>query len=567
MKITPPKRHFLPQELKIEGWDNLKPFYEDLAHREVNNSSEMEQWVLDMSELEAVVSEDAGRRYINMSIDTSDETTLKAYTDFLQNIQPNIAPFEHAFSQKYLKLKEKFPVQIDGIKILERGIEKSIEMYREENIPLISKNSEESQKFGAIAGQQTIELDGETLTMQQAAVHLKSKYRSHREKVYRLSAARRLEDKESLHELLDTLIEIRQNIASNADYKNYRDYKFDALGRFDYNAEDCFSFHASIEKHIVPVIKEFHKERSAAMGIEELRPWDMEVDPNGNEPLKPFKGTDELIDKSISLFKHIDSFCGDCLQTMKEMKHLDLASKKGKMPGGYNYPLYEIGVPFIFMNAVGSQRDLVTMIHEGGHAVHSFLSRDLKLTGFKSLPSEIAELASMGMELISMEHWDLIYSDKQELKRAKREQLQKILMVLPWVASIDAFQHYIYTTEHSHEEREQEWVNIRERFGTGIVNFDGFEENSRLAWQSQLHIYEVPFYYIEYAMAQLGAIALWKNYKDNPSKTLEQYKAALSLGYTKSIPEVYKAAGIKFDFSDDYIKELLDFVKQELKSL
>jgi oligoendopeptidase F len=567
MKIAPPKRHFLPQELKIKGWNSLKPFYEDLAHREVNSTSEMEQWVLDLSELEAVVSEDAGWRYINMSIDATDETKLKAYTDFLQNIQPNIAPFEHEFSLKYLKLKEKFPVQIDGIHILERGIQKSIEMYREENIPLISKNSEESQKFGAIAGQQSIKLAGETLTMQQAAVHLKNKDRSHREKVYRLSAARRLEDKESLHKLLDTLIEIRQKIAKNADYKNYRDYKFDALGRFDYKAEDCFSFHDSIEKHIVPVIKEFHKERAAAMALEELRPWDMEVDPNGNEPLKPFEGTDELVNKSIDLFKHIDSYCGDCLETMKEMKHLDLASKPGKMPGGYNYPLYEIGVPFIFMNAVGSQRDLVTMIHEGGHAVHSFLSRDLKLTGFKSLPSEIAELASMGMELISMEHWDLIYSDEQELKRAKKEQLQKILMVLPWVASIDSFQHFIYTKEHSHEDREQAWVNIRERFGTGVVKFDGFEENSRLAWQAQLHIYEVPFYYIEYAMAQLGAIALWKNYKDNPSKTLEQYKAALSLGYTKSIPEVYKEAGIKFDFSDGYVKELLDFVKGELERL
>lgn len=567
MKIAIPTRHFLPQNLKINSWKELEPFYEDLKSRKVSSQNEMEKWVQDMSELEAVVSENAAWRYIRMSIDATDENKLKDYTDFLQNIQPHIAPYEHAFSLKYLDLKKDFPVEIEGISILERGIQKSIEMYREENIPLISKNSEESQKFGAIAGQQSIRYDGKTLTMQQAAVYQKRQEREVRETVYRLTSARKLEDKQKLHELLDTLIEIRQEIAKNAGYTNYRDYKFDALGRFDYNAQDCFDFHKSIEKHIVPVIKEFHKERLQDLSYKELRPWDMDVDPKGNEPLKPFDNTDELIQKTIDLFQVIDPFCGDCLRTMREMEHLDLASKSGKMPGGYNYPLYEIGVPFIFMNAVGTQRDLVTMIHEGGHAVHSFLSRDLSLTGFKSLPSEIAELASMGMELISMEHWNLIYANENDLKRAKKEQLQKILMVLPWVASIDAFQHFLYTQKHSHTERESAWNEIRKRFGTGMVNYTGFEENTRVAWQAQLHIYEVPFYYIEYAMAQLGAIALWKNYKNNSKKTLQQYKAALSLGYTKSIPEVYEAAGIKFDFSDVYVKELLDFVREELELL
>jgi oligoendopeptidase F len=252
---------------------------------------------------------------------------------------------------------------------------------------------------------------------------------------------------------------------------------------------------------------------------------------------------------------------------MKEMKHLDLASKAGKSPGGYNYPLYEIGVPFIFMNSVGLHRDLITMVHEGGHAVHSFLSRDLPLTPFKSLTSEIAELASMSMELMSMEHWEDIYQGK-DLIKAKKEQLRGVLEVLPWIAIVDSFQHWLYENpKHTVAERHAEWNKINQRFSTGIVDWEGYEDYHKVTWQRQLHIFEVPFYYIEYGMAQLGAIAMWRNYVKNPSKTMEEYKAALALGYTKSIPDVYATGGVQFDFSADYVSELSDFVMKELEKL
>ena len=266
------------------------------------------------------------------------------------------------------------------------------------------------------------------------------------------------------------------------------------------------------------------------------------------------------------MFNNIDPYFSDCIDSMDQMGHLDLDSKKGKSPGGYNYPLYEIGVPFIFMNAVGSHRDLITMIHEGGHAIHSFLTRDLKLTSFKDVPSEVAELASMSMELLSIKNWDIFYSNKNDLNRAIREHLEDILKVLPWIAQIDAFQHWIYENpHHTSNERKQYWVKLCNRFGTGLTDWDGYEDVLYNSWQGQLHLFEVPFYYIEYGIAQLGAIGIWKNSKLDYNKAINDYKSALSLGYTKSIPEIYKTGGVSFDFSNKYIKELSDFVWSEIQ--
>ena len=363
------------------------------------------------------------------------------------------------------------------------------------------------------------------------------------------------------------MISLRQKIAQNAGFDNYRDYKFAAMGRFDYTPSDCYDFHSSIALEITPIINQIDLERKEKLGLESYKPWDSSVDAAGKEPLKPFYGGAELINKSIKCFYRLRPYFGECLEIMKAMKHLDLESKEGKAPGGFNYPLYETGVPFIYMNAVGSQRDLVTMVHEGGHAVHSFLSRDLDLCEFKSVPSEVAELASMAMELLSMEAWDEFYSDEEELKRAKREQMEKVLEGLPWIAAIDKFQQWIYTTDHTAEERRAEWANIMGLLGSSVVDWEGHEETYLNLWQKQLHLYEVPFYYIEYGMAQLGAIAMWRSYKQLGSTALDNYDAALKLGYTKSIGELYQTAGIEFNFSQEYVKELAEFVKTELASM
>ena len=504
-----------------------------------------------------------------MTCDTENEEIRNAFNDFIQNIEPKIAPLSDALNKKIVQNEYLTEVQQQtGYDIMIREIKKEIDLFREENIPVFTEMQTESQKYGQISGAMTITLDGKELTMQQAAVELQNTDREHREKVYNLISKRRLEDKEKLDNLFDKLIALRHKVATNTGFKNYRDYKFKAMGRFDYTAQDCFDMHDSIQYEVVPILNELAGKRKEQLKVDRLRPFDKAVDPEGKKPLKAFDSGNDLLEKSIVCFNRIDPYFGECLKKMDEMGHLDLVSRRGKAPGGYNYPLAESGVPFIFMNATSTLRDMVTLMHEGGHAVHAFLADPLELNDFKNTPSEVAELASMSMELISMDAWDEFFDDEEDLKRAKREHLEQLIETLPWVATIDKFQHWIYEhPEQSHEERKAAWNEIVNSFSDSVTDWEGLSLNKDYMWQKQLHLYEVPFYYIEYGMAQLGAVAVWKNYKEDRNKGLEGYKAALKLGYTKTLPEIYEAANIKFDFSRSYIKELMQFVKAEMESI
>ncbi len=561
-------RTFLPEALSIINWAQIETYFKDLNTRAIDSVEDLKKWMQDRSELEAVLEENMAWRYIKMNIDTTDPELQKSFQFFVQNISPNIAPYAHSLNTKLMNSKHLKDLDSAYYFIYLRDIKNAIHLYREENIPLFTELTNKAQKFGEISAQMTVQIDGKDQTLQQASVHLKSIDRDKRKAVFELINARRTEDQTSLDVLLDELIAKRQEVARNGNFENFRDYKFQAMGRFDYTKEDCFDFHSSIQKEIVPLVAEIHKERKTLLGVEELKPWDMQVDPNGNEPLKPFDGGEDLLDKCIVCFDQIRPYYGDCIRKMKAMGHLDLVSRKGKAPGGFMYPLYETGVPFIYMNAVGLLRDAVTMVHEGGHAIHSFYTKDMELTSFKSTPSEVAELASMSMELISMEHWNVFFKDEASWKRARKEQLQGVLATLPWVAMVDEFQHWLYeNSAHTHQARHDKWATISKRYGTGLVDWTSYEKYHKTAWQRQLHIYEVPFYYIEYGMAQLGAIAIWRNYKQNPEKALDDYDRALKLGYTKTIGEIYHTAGIKFNFSADYVKDLANFVKCELKLL
>jgi len=302
--------------------------------------------------------------------------------------------------------------------------------------------------------------------------------------------------------------------------------------------------------------------------LNELKPWDTGVDPLGREPLKPFDGGEDLLTKTLTCLTDTDPFFGACLQTMKERKLLDLESRKGKAPGGYNYPLAESNVPFIFMNASGNLRDVETLVHEAGHAVHSFLMAPLALNAFKNTPSEVAELASMSMELITMDAWNIYFNNEAETKRAQLEQLEGVITTLPWIATVDAFQHWVYVNpNHTREERATKWLELTKRFGSGMVDYGGFEDALKYSWHKQLHIFEIPFYYIEYGFAQLGAIGMWKLFSENKTNGIDLYKKALTKGYTVSIPEVFKTAGLSFNFSPEYVYQLFDFVNQNIQTL
>jgi len=560
-------RNFLPDKLKVTSWQVLEPFFTQLLEREIQSKSELEKWLKDRSELEAFVSEDLAWRYVRMTCDTTNKNLEEAYLFFVTEIEPKISPLSDKLNRKLVDCKFLNELDHDTYFIYLRSIKKEIEIFREENVPLYAEISTESQKYGSIIGSMSVEIEGKELTLQQAANYLKNPDRNKREEAFKKINEKRMAHANELDELFNKLISLRHKVAVNAGFANFRDYMFAAMGRFDYTPEDCFAFHDAIQKEVMPLVKDFTVKREKDLG-HTLRPWDMEVDTKNRAALEPFTSGADLLDKTVNCFRKVDEYFAWCIQTMDNMDRLDLESRKGKAPGGYNYPMAETSVPFIFMNAASSTRDVETMVHEGGHAVHSFLSKDLELSSFKSCPSEVAELASMSMELISYDGQDEFYKNKEDFNRAKEEHLEGIIKILPWIATIDKFQHWIYTNPtHTVDERKSYWIELSKEFGTGMVDWSGYENIQMYGWQKQLHMYEVPFYYIEYGMAQLGALAVWRNFNINKAKAIEQYKAALSLGYTKTIGEIYQTAGIEFNFSATYIKELMAFVKDELVKL
>ena len=564
-----PLRKFLTEDFGVTNWEDLKPYFDKLLERSINSPADLRLWFQDRSELESAISEDMGWRYIRMTCYTENKEFKARYEDFVQNIQPQIAPVSDELNRKAadsLFLKEL--EEVEGYAILIRNLKKDIELFRKENVPLYTEINMESQKYGQLSGAMTIDWKGQELTMQQASVLLLETDRSVREEVYRKMTARRLNDKEAFDEMYSKLIQLRNRVSLNAGFPNFRDYMFKSYGRFDYTPKDCFDFHDSISSEVVPLIEELTERRKEQLKLDVLRPWDKAVDVEGRSPLKAFEGGKDLTSKGIACFEKLDPFLGQCLKTMESMGHLDLESRRGKAPGGYNYPLAEIGIPFIFMNATSTMRDMTTLMHEGGHAVHNFLTKDLPLSDFKSPPMEVAELASMAMELLSMDHWDIFFSNPEDLRRAKQEQLEDIIETLPWVATIDKFQHWVYENpSHTKEQRIQRWNIIFQEFADTVTDWSSLEESRNFMWQKQLHLYEVPFYYIEYGMAQLGAIALWRNYRRNKAEGLEGYRRALKLGNLKTIPEIYQAAGIRFDFSKTYIRELMNFVREEMAGI
>jgi oligoendopeptidase F len=565
---TAVKRSYLPADFAFSSKEDILPLFEELKARKVNDLTSFKNWLSDRSELEAALQENVGWRYIRMSCDTTNKEYTEAYTFFVTEIQPLIAPLNNDLDTKMLAFPFVDDFNEKGFKNVLRQVRKRVEIFRVENVSLIAELQNKEQEYASITGSMTVEVDGKELTLQQAANFLEVPDRSKREEVYRKILSRRLQDRDKLDNLFNELVKLRHRIALNAGFSNYRDYMFANLGRFDYTADDCFKFHHAVEKFLVPLVQKNEELHHANIGVDVLRPWDLNAEPEGQKPLRPYDGSTDLINKTIACFNEMDPFLGACIEALKNENRLDLESRKGKAPGGYNYPLYETGMPFIFMNSTNTLRDLVTMVHEGGHAVHSIVDRPLDLVDYKNLPSEVAELASMSMELMSMEYWKHYFSNDDELLRAKKKHLADVLKGLPWIAAVDAFQHWIYLNpDHTAEERRKAWRDTYARFSGKAVNWEGLDEAVENMWQKQLHIFEVPFYYIEYGFAQLGAIAVWRNFILDQNKALEKYISALSLGYTDTIGAIYTEAGISFNFEDSYVAELSGFVSDQLAKL
>ncbi len=565
-RIVRLERRFLPAEMKIISWEDVKPWFDDLEQREIGDRAALEQWLADRSELAFVLEEELAWRYIRMNCHTDREDYAQAFNLFVSEIEPEIARCSDRLDSKLLA--HPLAGSLDGSRdcgLMMRVIRNRKRLFRDENVPLQAELQVLEQDYGKIASQMTVTLEGQEMTLQQASNYLREPQRELRKEAFLKIRERRYADAGRLHELFDKLVEKRTAIARNADFADYRDYRFAELGRFDYTVEDCETFQESIRTTVMPLVEKLHRRRMEQMGLTTLKPWDLEHDPLGRPPLRPFRDVKELTEKAASAFDRIDPRFGALLRTMEREGYLDLDSRKNKAPGGFNYPLYESNLPFIYMNATGNLRDLETIFHEGGHAIHSWLSSHIHIIEHKELPSEVAELASMSMELISMGTWDIFFPDAEELQRARREQLEGIIRILPWIAAIDRFQHWLYTHPgHSHEERDAQWTAIMRELSSPLVDWSGYEHFLAAGWQGQLHLFEVPFYYIEYGISQLGALAVWKNYREDPAQALRQYEEALALGYSRPIPEIYRTAGIRFDFSEKYVKSLMEFVAGEL---
>jgi oligoendopeptidase F len=560
--------HFLPTDAVLTNWEGLEPYFKTLLAQDLDSVSTLEKWLQNLSELEAFISEDACWRQIKMTCDTTDKSLEESFNFFCMEIQPKMQPYADALNKKLIACPFTADLDKSAYFTYLRSVKKSIELFREENIPIQAELSVLQQQYGTIAGKMTIQFKEQEYTLQQAAQFLENPDRAIREEVYLKIQERRLQDQTSMHDLFSSLIQKRNQVALNAGFANYRDYKFQELGRFDYSKEDCYQFHEAIKLHVLPLIDKIYARKKKKLGVAILKPWDTEAEPAGISPLKPFTDGKDLYNKSVACFEKLNPFFADCLRKMNDLKHFDLESRKGKAPGGYNCPLAESGAPFIFMNAAGQMSDVTTMVHEGGHAIHSFLAHPLSLTAFKEYPMEMAEVASMSMELFTMNHWQSFFDNEEDLNRAKEHQLERTITIFPWIAIIDKFQHWVYENPmHTIEERTASWKNIVAEFSTDSIDYSGLDMYRAIGWQRQLHLFEVPFYYIEYGIAQLGAIGMWMQYQINPTQALENYMNALSLGGTKTLPELYKTAGIEFNFSPNYVKKLMDFTNQELEKL
>lgn len=562
------KRTYLPPQLDINSWEDLEPICSELTGRAIHSAADLEQWMKDRSEFESVVGEDYRWRYIQKTRDTENAEYNSAYNDFVENIQPHLMTVSNRLDKKLAE--SPFLPQLDQERffIYLRSVRNNIELFREENIPLLTEVETKSKKYYEITGNMTVEVDGKELTLQQAGKFLESKDREKRERVWRKVSDRRLDDKDKFDDLFDGLLKLRHRIARNAGFDNYRDYKLQQLGRFDYGVAECEQFHDAVEKEVVPLVNKLMDHRCEQLGVDKLRPWDLAVDLGEREVETPFADEAELIEKSIRCLEKVDPYFAGCLMTMNNMGHLDLGSRKGKAPGGYNCGLPETGVPFIFMNAAGTGADVRTMLHEGGHAVHSFLMNDLDYVFDSNINSEEAELASMSMELFALDSYDAFYPTEYDKKQSIYSALEIMLVLIPWIALIDKFQHWIYThPEHTREERAATWTEFYKRFSSGRVDWTGLEDFRENMWHRQLHVFLIPFYYIEYGIAQLGAIGMWRNFIRNPEGTIASYKKGLGIGNTRTLPEMYETAGVPFDFSREYIRDLMAFVQSRLKAV
>ncbi|MBL9128173.1 MAG: M3 family oligoendopeptidase [Verrucomicrobiales bacterium] len=561
-------RRFLPAVVAWDDWSAITPLLDRLERElgAVTGARELESWLLDWGELTAGINEESARRYIAMTCRTDDAEAEKAYLRFVEEIEPRLKPRQFALEKQYLAHPARSGLSVDRYGVFDRMTEVHVALYRDENVPLETEEARIGQQYQKLSGSLTVEFRGEERTLVQMGRYLEEPDRSLRREAWERVARRRLAEKDAFDEQFDALLSLRHRIARNAGFDNYRDYAFRARGRFDYGPADCEAFHDAIATEMVPVLRELQSERRELLGLETLRPWDLAVDPHNRPPLRPFDSVERLLDGSQRVFERVDAELAAQFRRMRELRLLDLENRKGKAPGGYQSSLPEARQPFIFMNAVGQQRDVETLLHEAGHAFHTVATQGEDLYAYREAPIEFCEVASMSMELLGGEHLDAFYRP-EECRRARRDHLEGIVETFPWIATVDAFQHWIYThPEHTREERRQAWDRLVDRFG-GDVDWSGWEDARSHSWHRQLHVFLYPFYYVEYGIAQIGALQVWMNSKRDRAGALAAYRRGLGLGGARRLPELFEAAGCRFAFDRETLQPLAELLRREMAAV
>ena len=562
LETTYPRR-FVPAKADPGDWAQIEPLFRQLLDARPDSVAALERWLQDGSELFAVLDEERARRYTAMTCQTDDPARERAYLFFIEEIVPRLEPLEHALNEAYLnsQYRRMLPRRYW---VLDRQIANQAALFRPENVPLQTDEARLKQQFQKIAGAMSVTFRGTERTLPQMAPYLEEPDRTVRQEAWQAVVNRRLQDREQLEGVFDGLLTLRQQIARNADCADYREYVFRERERFDYTPEDCLRFHGAVEDVVVPVLRRLRDRRRAALRLGTLRPWDLAVDALGRPPLRPFGPIDGLLDGAEAIFRRLDDEFGEQFRFMRRRGLLDLESRRGKAPGGYQNSLQEQRVPFIFMNAVGLEGDVRTLLHEGGHAFHMLAARDESILEYRHAPMEFCEVASMAMELLATPYLGVFYPDLEDLTRAQREQYERVVLLFPWIATIDAFQHWLYTHPgHSRDERRAAWVEVFERFSVG-VDYTGHEDAKAAMWQQQLHLFVAPFYYIEYGIAETGALQIWLRARTDHAAALGRYRDALALGGSRPLPELFEAAGARFDFSADTLRPLMRALLDEL---
>jgi oligoendopeptidase F len=583
-------RKFVPQAIDLGDWPQIAPLFDQLENRaaQCKSVSELKCWLLDWSELSAVLDEESSSRYIAMTCHTDNPDAEKAYLHFVENVEPQLKLRQFALEKIYVAHPQRGELLAIGApasgpaqtadnepgrrpafrryEVFDRDIKNHVELFRPENVPLETEEARLCQQYQKLSGSLTVNFRGEEKTLVQMGRYFEEPDRALRQEAWELVTKRRLQEADKFEDIFDKMLKLRTQIAKNAGFENYRDYTFRRFGRFDYTPDDCARFHDAVEKHVMPVARELQAERRRQLKLEKLRPWDLAVDPLNRPSLKPFAQVGEMVSHTQNIFNRLDSELAGGFQQMRDLRLLDLDNRKGKAPGGYQQNLSESRLPFIFMNAVGLQRDVETILHEAGHAFHALAARDEDLYAYRSAPIEFCEVASMSMELLGNEFIEEFYSTA-DANRARRVHLEGIIGIFPWVATVDAFQDWIYThPNHTRDERRTAWLELMDRFG-GDVDWSGFENARAWLWHRQLHIFIHPFYYIEYGIAQLGALQVWANSKRDRVKALNNYKKALALGGSCPLPELFATAGCRFEFSAKTIQPLTKLLREELGKL